>query len=156
VGNPEKGFWKGASMGVVEHGHPSGSAVGPSAAPPRATVLVVDDEALMRTVMKRVLLDEGFDVLTAASPAEALALAGRIGRPDLVLTDLIMPGMDGVELVGRLRELWPEVPVVFMSAATESSQVSRLAETESGAVLEKPFEIETLARCVFDTLHLPH
>jgi CheY-like chemotaxis protein len=114
-----------------------------------ATVLVVDDEPLMRSVMKRILVDEGYVVLTASNPAEALALADTPTRPDLVLTDLLMPGMDGVELARRLHALWPETSFVFMSAM---SGADRLDERESGVVLEKPFEIDALASCVREAL----
>jgi two-component system cell cycle sensor histidine kinase/response regulator CckA len=113
------------------------------------TVLVVDDEPLMRTVMKRVLIDEGYVVLTAASAREALALASSGGRADLVLTDLLMPGMDGVELARRLAELWPETPVVFMSG--EQQEPARRAGL-GGDVLEKPFAIESLLRTIRDAL----
>src|SRR5690606_11343556 len=109
--------------------------------PARALVLVVDDEPLMRTVMKRVLVDEGYDVVTAAHPREALELARNGPRPDVVLTDLLMPGMDGVELARRLRDRWPGVAFVFMSAVTDAAQVSRLESRDGGVYLEKPFEI---------------
>lgn len=113
------------------------------------TVLVVDDEALMRTVMKRVLVDEGFAVLTAASGEDALELARGGGHADVVLTDLFMPGMGGAELAAALSVIWPDVPVVFMSAATERG-MSRLDSRRP--VLEKPFEIDALSRCVRQAL----
>jgi two-component system, cell cycle sensor histidine kinase and response regulator CckA len=121
----------------------------------RAMVMVVDDEPLMRTVMKRVLVDEGYDVLTASTPREALSLAEHIARPDLVLTDLCMPGMNGFELVARLREVWPGIPAVFMSGASESGLPighDPGERQQRDVVLEKPFEIEALVSCVGEVL----
>jgi CheY-like chemotaxis protein len=123
-----------------------------SAAPVPATVLVVDDEPLLRTVMKRALLDEGYAVITAANANEALALAVGGTRPDLVLTDLLMPGMDGVELERRFHAFSPATPFVFMSAVTDAAQIARLGQREGGSVLEKPFELDNLASCVRSAL----
>lgn len=141
-------------MGSLDQGTQPGTmpAQSTAAAETQPTVLVIDDEPLMRTVMKRVLVSEGYAVITAATPAEALALTTTTARPDLILTDLVMPGMDGVELAGRLRAVWPGVPVVYMSAATEPSQVRRLAGGEGAGMLEKPFEIDALIGCVHGML----
>lgn len=140
-------------MGVLEQGRRTTATLPTTTtATARVTVLVVDDEPLMRTVMKHVLTDEGYAVVTARNAADALALTGGGLHPDLILTDVSMPGMDGVELAARLRTLLPDVPIVFMSAATELQQVAQLDRAEPRNVLEKPFEIDSLARCVRDAL----
>jgi two-component system cell cycle sensor histidine kinase/response regulator CckA len=135
-------------MGAIqrERGGFDSSAARSGRTPP-PTVLIVDDEPLMRTVMKRVLADEGYAVVTAAGGAEALEIVARGASIDLVLTDLLMPGIDGVELSARLRAIRPGLPIVVMSAAAEPIGIKRLAQPPD-ALLEKPFETEALARCV--------
>jgi len=81
----------------------------------KGTILVVDDEANARTALAELLRDEGFRVETAADGFKALGKMEE-ASPDLVLTDLKMPGMGGVELLGKVREADPEVVVVVMTA----------------------------------------
>jgi DNA-binding NtrC family response regulator len=81
----------------------------------KAKILVVDDEAAARTALADLLKAEGYSVETAGDGFKAL---GRIStfEPDLVLTDFNMPGMDGVELMTKLKEQNAELPVVLMTA----------------------------------------
>ncbi|HEU4681430.1 MAG TPA: ATP-binding protein, partial [Gemmatimonadales bacterium] len=88
---------------------------GPEAAPTGATVLLVEDEPAVRAIAARSLERGGFLVLQASDGAAALALVAQHGQPDLVLTDLMMPGIGGAELGRRLRERWPTLPTLFMS-----------------------------------------
>lgn len=104
-------------------------------------VLVVDDEEAIRELLQAVLSNEGYQVICAAGGLEALELAPR-ERPDLALVDVMMPGMDGRQLVARLREL-PEMagrPMVMMSA------VIRFVADQPGVVafLAKPFDLDQL------------
>jgi two-component system, cell cycle sensor histidine kinase and response regulator CckA len=83
---------------------------------PATTVLVVDDQRFARRVAYRVLSEAGYRVLEAEDGEEALgALHISKGRVDLVLIDVVMPGMDGVELAGRIWEGWPNMRVLFTS-----------------------------------------
>src|SRR5688572_25884245 len=95
-------------------------AAAPPESPGRApgpVVLVVDDEQGLRQVMCRTLRDEGFRTLDAAHGAEALELMETATDPvDVVVTDVVMPGMDGRELGRRLEHRWPQVPILYISA----------------------------------------
>jgi DNA-binding NtrC family response regulator len=88
----------------------------------KGRILVVDDEASARHALSEILSDEGYQVKMAADGFRAIAAAQEF-LPDLVLTDLKMPGMDGMALLGRLKEIQPEVAVVLMTAfgAVESA-----------------------------------
>ena len=113
-----------------------------------ATILVVDDEPGARTIVARTLEGSGCLVRQAADGVAALELVDRHGPPDLVLTDLSMPGMGGVELAGHLRARWPQLPILFMSGYAEEHL--RRAGTINGTqqVIEKPFRSDVLIRRV--------
>jgi CheY-like chemotaxis protein len=111
-----------------------------------ATVLVVEDDPLVRTMARRSLSSAGFDVLEAANGLEALALIAEHEWVDAVLTDLAMPKLGGRELAQRLSELRPGLPVIFMSGYTDDD-LTRRGLLEAGIpYLEKPFSPEALAR----------
>ena len=114
--------------------------------PTTATVLVVDDEPAVRSMSARILRRGGFHVVEAATGAEALALVGLEGPPRLVLTDLMMPGMGGVELARRLKERWPALPVVFMSGywAEELTRQGLLGGGADRDLIQKPFTPDAL------------
>src|SRR5262249_56320808 len=80
---------------------------------PRGRVLVVEDEAYVRDSLVEMLGSRGFQVAPAASVAEALTALSR-SPVDVVLSDLKMPGADGLELVKRMQASWPEIPVVLL------------------------------------------
>ena len=115
-------------------------------------MLVVDDEPGVREVAVRSLAASGCRVLEASDGGGALDMVGRHGPPDLVLTDLMMTGIDGAELVRRLRARWPELPVLFMSGYSENHLRQAGALEGVGAVLEKPFRSETLVSSVYSAL----
>ena len=112
-------------------------------------ILVVDDELIVRDSIKEWLVDEGFSVDMAASGQEALDKLS--SRPyNLMLTDIKMPGMDGVELLKRAHKPYPDLAVVMMTAyATVETAIEAM---KIGALdyLLKPFELETLVAKVFD------
>ncbi len=110
------------------------------------TVLLVEDERAVRLVVERVLRRSGLDVLTASDGAEALERLNG-GTLDLLISDVVMPGMDGVVLVERMRAARPALPVVLMSGYAEPPQ--RRALDGSGAVfLAKPFAADELLAAV--------
>ncbi|MCK6504813.1 response regulator [Myxococcota bacterium] len=109
-------------------------------------ILLVDDEADIRTIA-RISLSRigGWSTRVAASGAEALALA-REERPDLVLLDVMMPGMDGPETLKRLRALpgRADVPVIFLTAKAMADDHAHLRSLGVIGVLTKPFDPLTL------------
>lgn len=105
------------------------------------TVLYVEDEAPLRGLVEFWLEDAGYRVLLAADGAEALEVV-RSERPDLVITDAMMPRMSGDELVERMKddpELRP-IPIVMATAAASPLRVERMLERGCHAVLAKPLE----------------
>jgi two-component system, cell cycle sensor histidine kinase and response regulator CckA len=100
-------------------------------------VLLVEDEAVVRGVVERTLQRAGYRVVVATSGDEALALTGADGRFDLVITDIVMPGLNGWELGKRLGERWPGLPVLYISGYTED--VITDVDARGAAFLQKPF-----------------
>jgi CheY-like chemotaxis protein len=106
----------------------------------RHTILVVDDEESLRSIVCRTLRDEGFGILEAAHGAEALEVIEKAGRPvDLVVTDVVMPGMDGRELGRRLTQRWPALPILYISAYDVNDIFRRGSPRSSAPFLQKPF-----------------
>ena len=118
------------------------------------TVLVVEDEPPLRSVIVRALRSHGYRVLDVGSGAEALQLLGREGTPpvDLLLTDVVMPGIGGPELAGRARALRPGLRALFMSGYSPE-QLSRESMLAAGdQLLQKPFTPRHLADKVREVL----
>jgi two-component system cell cycle sensor histidine kinase/response regulator CckA len=111
-----------------------------------ATVLVVEDQEAVRAVIVRLLRRNGYDVLEAATGAQAIAIA--VQRPiHLLLTDVVMPVMSGPQLAARLRGRLPGLPVLYMSGYPEGVLGPRRTLARGVALIEKPFvEDELLAR----------
>lgn len=104
------------------------------------TVLLVDDEDTIVDVLRGVLEDEGMRCFTAPNGADALELLAR-ESPSILVTDMMMPVMDGEELVQRVRadERWRRLPIVVMSAGMRRLPDELIAP---GATLRKPFHID--------------
>src|SRR5678816_3931842 len=105
--------------------------------------LVVDDEVNARTALTELLRDEGYTVDAAADGFKALGKVADFG-PDLVLTDLKMPGMDGIQLLGKLRESDPELPVVMMTAFGEVETAVGAMRAGARDYLSKPVNVGEL------------
>src|SRR5690348_1070857 len=109
--------------------------------PAKATILVVDDEPSLRQLIARQLRSEGYTVLEAGYGMEALRVARSSAKPiDLVLSDIVMPGMIGTELAQRLVDEHPGIRVVLMSAHTVSELAAPLGRPGSIPVLSKPLD----------------
>jgi two-component system cell cycle sensor histidine kinase/response regulator CckA len=125
------------------------SALPPSdGRPPRGseTVLLVEDEPAVREMTQAALQRLGYTVLPAASGAEALQIArANHGAIDVVLTDVVMPGMSGPQLVERLREDQPRLAALFMSGYTSDAVLRHGIETGEADFLQKPFSTSALA-----------
>jgi two-component system, cell cycle sensor histidine kinase and response regulator CckA len=108
-----------------------------------ATVLLVDDEEIVRRLVRDLLVDMEFEVIEASCAEEALeASASFTGRIDLLLTDLVMPGMGGRALAERLAVERPRTKVLYMSGFTEEPVGGLFAENSD--FLQKPFTIAEL------------
>lgn len=112
-----------------------------------AVVLVVDDEPLQRDILKTILDGAGYEALTAASGEEALKMMERFS-PDVVLTDLRMEGMDGIELIESLRHDAPEPTVIIMTAHGTISSVVEAMKKGAFDYLTKPLSKDTLLMTV--------
>ncbi|MBI5282644.1 MAG: PAS domain S-box protein [Candidatus Solibacter usitatus] len=117
------------------------------------TILVVEDQKDVRKLARIVLTSYGYKVLEAANAREALFQAESYAGPiDLMLTDVVMPGMNGRELAERLKPLRPALKVLFMSGYAENMLSSQESLDEDIAYLQKPFAPERLARKVREVL----
>lgn len=125
----------------------------PASAGDRATVLVVEDEELVRLLARRTLERSGYRVFDAPNADTALALVRQHGvRPDLLLSDIVMPGMDGRTLAALLSQDLPGVAVVLMSGYFD--QRTTAPGSETWGFLPKPFTLAELRSAVRDTLRL--
>lgn len=139
-----------AAAGVTE---PEPEGAGGGAAGNAETVLVVEDEDAVRSLICRVLRKQGFAVLEAANGAAALwQLESHAERVDLIITDMVMPGMSGTELAERVRRTRPEVPFLFISGYTEDELVRRGVADGRLILLDKPFSPSALTRRVREML----
>lgn len=117
------------------------------------TVLLVDDEPSVRGYVRRTLEYAGYAVIEAQDPRDALTMMDRDARIiDLVLTDVVMPGMSGRLMAERLAVRHPGVRVLFMSGNTELVRMVRLVEDTEDAILAKPFTSEQLIQRVGEML----
>ena len=142
-----------------------GAALGASAAGPAVactkptvseTILLVEDESAVREFSRRNLERDGYRVFVADNGNEAERMfAARAAEIDLVLTDVVMPGCGGPELLTRLRRHRPEMKVLYMSGYTEQSAANDIAFRGAPALLQKPFSAADLRRRVRDVLDAP-
>jgi two-component system chemotaxis response regulator CheY len=123
-----------------------------SARPFPEGILVVDDTEFMVRVLEEIFTGEGYTVRTARNGPEALALYEET-LPDLVTLDVVMPGMDGLEVLGRLRELDPSAKVIMVSAVGLEAKVMEAVRLGARNYILKPFERDKVleaARRVLD------
>jgi two-component system cell cycle sensor histidine kinase/response regulator CckA len=114
-----------------------------------ATVLLVEDEEAVRSFASRALSTRGYKVLEAGSGVEALEVMERVkGKIDLVVSDVVMPEMDGPTLLRHLRERNPDIRIVFMSGYAEEAFRKNLGPDEDFVFLPKPFTLKKLAETV--------
>ena len=131
-----------------------------TAEPKGKTILLVDDDAGTRLNLAAVLRTDGYTVLEAPDGPAAEALLAKLGAaPALLLTDFVMPGMDGHQLAERIRAKVPGIKVLIMSAHIENESVQKGVLEEGfragASFLQKPFEPDALLRRVRALLSIP-
>ncbi len=115
----------------------------------RGTVLLVEDEDAVRSFAARALGQRGYNVLQATTGAEALEMFnGNNGEVDLVVSDVVMPEMDGPTLMKHLRSERPDLKIIFISGYAEDAFRKNLSDNEEFMFLQKPFDLKELAAAV--------
>ena len=125
-----------ALSGRGNRGEDAGSA-------PPSRLLVVDDERAIRDLLVQILSAEGHEVTTAADGAEAMELLGR--QPfDLVITDLVMPGLNGVDVLRAAKRIDPDCPVIIITGYPSEETVVSLVRLGASDYIAKPFNVNAV------------
>ncbi len=122
-----------------------------------ARILLIDDEPAIRNVVRRMLEGAGYEFLEASDGEAGMRLLAE-HRPDLVITDLFMPGQDGIVTVRRIRKEFPGVKVIVVSGGDSTGRLDLRREAEvlgAMASLRKPFAAADLLRTIHEVLALP-
>jgi PAS domain S-box-containing protein len=141
---------------TTEHGTEPPLEQGAQRAPRgTGTILVVEDDDSVRELAGRILQNAGYTVLTARSPEAAIGILGDRRVVDLMITDMVMPGMNGMELSLKIHETRPDLPVLFISGYTDDPGI-RLGVPDGLPFLSKPFQPDDLLKKVTDAIRVPH
>jgi PAS domain S-box-containing protein len=124
----------------------------PAPAKESPVILIAEDEAAVRLVAERCLKLRGYRVRSAPDGESALKLASEMGQLDLLLTDVVMPGISGRQLADRLKEVHPRTPVLFMTGYTDDTALRLGIETNQVRILSKPFTPDSLAAAVAEAI----
>jgi CheY-like chemotaxis protein len=118
----------------------------------KGTIFVMDDDLAMQTVLEYALRNAGYDVVIASDGQEGLRRLETL-QPSLILSDIMMPNMDGVEAFNQLKDRLQEagVPIIIMTALNRKPWFADL-EAEGAVILHKPFEVEELIELINITL----
>ena len=116
-------------------------------------ILLVEDESMVREVTGQVLLHAGYSVLESRNAKEALQIANsHEGRIDVLLTDIVMPEMNGADLAHHMQSRQPDLVTIFMSGYAEHD-VMKKSKLASAVHIQKPFTIDLLLSRVSEALH---
>ena len=118
----------------------------------KGKILVVDDEDIVRTSCSRALVPEGYEVTPAKNGLEGLKLISE-NKFDLVLTDLKMPDMDGIEVLRRIKEGWPEIEVIIITGYQTVDTAVKSIKLGAFDYIEKPFTPDALVAAVSKALN---
>jgi two-component system, NtrC family, response regulator AtoC len=120
----------------------------------KATLFIVEDDVNSIELLKEIFDGQGYELYTFTSPLEALETMNREGLPDLILTDLMMPKMDGIEFLTRVRGLSPRLPVIVMTAYGSIETAVEAIKKGASDYITKPLNFEELILAVSKTLEL--
>ncbi len=120
---------------------------------PDSVVLLAEDDPNVRRVAVSILQQLGYQPHVAADAEEALTIAGRLPAIDVLLTDLVMPGLSGVELYKALEKRHPDMAVVYMTGYAREGLAIDLQLSDRARLVEKPFSVESLSRAIDAALH---
>lgn len=104
------------------------------------TVLIVDDQPGIRLLLEELFIHEQYNTQSAANGGQALRKVEE-NPPDCILLDMQMPGLDGIEVLKRIKVHWPEIPVIMMTANEELEKVEQAMDLGSVKYFTKPFDI---------------
>lgn len=118
----------------------------------RRTIFVMDDDIAIQIVLEMALHEAGFDVVVANDGQEGMAKLATF-QPDAVLSDVMMPNMDGVEFFGQIKERLQDegIPIIIMTALSRKSWFADL-EREGAVFMQKPFDTDELIRLLNDMM----
>ncbi|MBY0519459.1 MAG: response regulator [Sphingomonas sp.] len=157
---PDSKPGKGATFSIYLPVHQAEAAAKPASVKAKAkpaelwgsgTILLVEDEDMVRAVAERALSRQGYTVLTAENGEAALEVLAQAARPDLLISDVVMPLMDGPTMVRHARARYPDLPILFMSGYAEE-QLRKSIDLDNVAFLPKPFSVQQLAEATRDVL----
>ena len=113
----------------------------------KAKILIVDDQFGIRILLNEVLQKEGYDTFQAANGLQALEVLND-HVPDLVLLDMKIPGMDGIEILKRMKVLQPDIKVIIMTAYGELDMIQEAMDLGALTHFAKPFDIDDIRKAV--------
>ncbi len=111
------------------------------------TILAIDDQVVILELLAAMCQSMGHNILTATSAEEGWRIFEEL-RPDIIIADLVMPGISGLELTGRLKKVAPEIPVILITGWGMAINESRLKEAGVDFILHKPFRLEQLSELI--------
>lgn len=117
----------------------------------RGRVLIIDDEAIVRVSCKRVLSPEGYDIALTSRGDEAVALLEK-EEFDVVITDLMMPDMDGLQVLKIINKRWPDIKVIIITGYGTISTAVEAIKLGAHEYIEKPFKPEDILTAVQNAL----
>jgi CheY-like chemotaxis protein len=118
-----------------------------------ANILLIEDDPLLGAMIREMLEIDAYQVTWLHSGVPVKRLISQGPRPDLIITDIVMPDMDGLEIIQFLRDTCPEIPLVAMSAETGSGYLALASRMGAAAILRKPFTREILFSTVAGVLN---
>ncbi len=119
------------------------------------SIIIVDDEPSIRKTIEGVLQDEGYETKSVGNATDLFLTLQANNLPSLVLLDIWLPGMDGIEILGRLKELHPDLPVIMMSGHATIAAAMRATKLGAADFIEKPIDLDLLLKSIKRSLENP-